>query len=1012
MIHNKYLWLVLLSLHIHSLTIAQLPIDNYSLSELDSILQQLVETRQYQQILPYAQVAVQKAEKTYGKEDTTYARMNYFLGTAYYINGQMQLSETHLKIATAIQGKIPNQKVWLAKSLNTLGIVYWRSANLKKALQYCEQAKDIFYELYGERHATYTGSLNNLGILSNSIGDYDKAVYYYTEALRIRKEVLGQDHPEYSVSLNNLATLYNKFGEYDKARPLYKQALALFEKRVGKQHPDYAIALNNLGNMYVMTENHDEAEKTFKEALQIRKETLGENHPDYAGSLNSLALVYSNTHAYNKSLPLYLEAMQIRKKAFGDKHPIFAESLNNIAFLYNQMGEYEKALPLYKEAFEIKKSTYGNRSSECITATNNLATVYSNLGQLDLAWENVLSAIWSNTGLKMSKQITKAWCDSLWMADYLMLDNINSSLDIIYLMLEKTPTSSPEKSLMICDLGIRLMERNKNNLSNESDKMKPLKINYIWTLRSLENFDVQKETDKAFALAEGAKSVLLREAIQTEHLYSFGNIPDSITQTEKNLYKLQATLKGKIAESLIDPIADSLRGELVAVNLKIDDFRKNIKAKYPDYAASKYEKENIKTSDIQAILRDKEIFIEYLLGDSVVYIFHIDKKNAGLDIIYIDNLTLKNKIQLLHHSLSDYEQIGKDPEKALHEYSTTAYWFYNTLLKPVLKDRNDVNHIIIVPDGELAHLPFESFLVDIPSDNQSYADFHYLIRDYKVSYQYAGYLWTKQLNKKLTNNGALFALAANYDLRPDSNSRQSTKVRSLRNLRDALQALPAAREEVETLQKSFSGFFGYDNDASEKNFKAKAGEYAIIHLAMHGLLNEKRPILSSLAFTEDGDSVENNFLQAYEISKMELNADLVVLSACETGFGKFETGNGTASLARAFMYAGVPAMVVSLWQVNDASTSLIMQSFYKNLAKGMDKASALQEAKLTYIKNADDIAAHPAFWAPFIQLGDSRPITVATKGPSSLLWWLAGGIGGLLALGGIAFLMRRKPSEV
>ncbi len=150
---------------------------------------------------------------------------------------------------------------------------------------------------------------------------------------------------------------------------------------------------------------------------------------------------------------------------------------------------------------------------------------------------------------------------------------------------------------------------------------------------------------------------------------------------------------------------------------------------------------------------------------------------------------------------------------------------------------------------------------------------------------------------------------------------------------------------------------------------------------MHGLLNENRPMLSSLAFTEDGDSLNDNFLQAHEISKMELNADLVVLSACETGYGRFETGNGIASLARAFMYAGVPSLVVSLWQVNDASTAIIMQNFYKHLASGMTKSAALRQAKLDYIEMVDNpIAAHSAFWSPFILIGDEAPVELQSKG--------------------------------
>jgi len=141
---------------------------------------------------------------------------------------------------------------------------------------------------------------------------------------------------------------------------------------------------------------------------------------------------------------------------------------------------------------------------------------------------------------------------------------------------------------------------------------------------------------------------------------------------------------------------------------------------------------------------------------------------------------------------------------------------------------------------------------------------------------------------------------------------------------------------------------------------------------------------------------------------MSLKVQLVVLSACETGYGKFQQGEGVMSLARSFMYAGVPSMLVSMWQVNDASTSAIMQLFYKNLAKGMDKAEALQQAKLKYIRQvANNNAAHPAYWASFVQLGDSRPIKIATKG-NGILLWVAIAAGLLLISGLILFILRRK----
>ena len=190
-----------------------------------------------------------------------------------------------------------------------------------------------------------------------------------------------------------------------------------------------------------------------------------------------------------------------------------------------------------------------------------------------------------------------------------------------------------------------------------------------------------------------------------------------------------------------------------------------------------------------------------------------------------------------------------------------------------------------------------------------------------------------------------------------------------------------------------------DSACTERNFKEQAPEYSLVHLAMHGILDNEHPILSSLAFTESLDTTEDNLLQAYEIAHLHLNADLVVLSACETGFGKFKEGEGVMSLARSFMYAGVPSLVVSMWQVNDKSTSSIMQLFYKNLARKMDKSEALRQAKLSYIASANGIAGHPAFWAPFIQLGNHHWIRLSRKG--SWIWW-AWTIGlGVLVVGAV-----------
>jgi len=313
--------------------------------------------------------------------------------------------------------------------------------------------------------------------------------------------------------------------------------------------------------------------------------------------------------------------------------------------------------------------------------------------------------------------------------------------------------------------------------------------------------------------------------------------------------------------------------------------------------------------------------------------------------------------------------LADDPTAAYRNYTAVAHWFYKNLVAPALQDQS-LENLIVITDGALGHLPFEAFLTKYNQRKTNYNELDYLINQYNISYSYSATLWKENLKMpKKVNNQQLLACASDYKT-PDSSL---LDIRSLYEfkIRSSLEVLPSAREEVQTLSKYFSGLFLTGATSTEANFKKNAVDYSVIHLAIHGILHRRQPILSSLAFTENNDTLENNFLQAYEIAHLKLNADLVVLSSCETGYGEFEQGEGILSLARSFMYAGTPSLIVSLWQVNDQSTSFIMQRLYTYLSQGYSKDRALSQAKLDYIKEAQDFAAHPAFWSAFIQLGDA-----------------------------------------
>lgn len=200
--------------------------------------------------------------------------------------------------------------------------------------------------------------------------------------------------------------------------------------------------------------------------------------------------------------------------------------------------------------------------------------------------------------------------------------------------------------------------------------------------------------------------------------------------------------------------------------------------------------------------------------------------------------------------------------------------------------------------------------------------------------------------------------------------------------RSTLSNLPWSHFEVNSISDNVNGDAYYDESANESVFKAEAGKHGIIHIATHAFTNDESPLYSRLLFNSSGNSGDDGILYAYEIYNLKLNSELAVLSSCNTGMGRLVKGEGIFSLARAFMYAGVPSVVMSLWDIDDRSTAEIVVGFYKRLANGETKADALRNVKLDYLKNSDQLTANPVYWAGLVSIGDQAPVKFEEKGNS------------------------------
>ena len=268
----------------------------------------------------------------------------------------------------------------------------------------------------------------------------------------------------------------------------------------------------------------------------------------------------------------------------------------------------------------------------------------------------------------------------------------------------------------------------------------------------------------------------------------------------------------------------------------------------------------------------------------------------------------------------------------------------------------------------------------------------YLLKKYSVSYTPSATLLNRKSDNK-TSLSQLSCLALAPDYKKDGLAEDVSEYDSRPT---GVRPILGAQEELKMIKQYVKGKFLTGNNASEEQFKLQAGKYNILHLAAHGIADHQNPSRSHIIFSSNTDTLDDDTLFAYEVYNLALNAEMVVLSACQTASGKLILGEGLMSLARAFRFAGCQSIVSSLWNADDKSTAAIMNNYYKELNSGQDREVALQKAKLDFLNEADALKSHPAFWAAFVLIGDAKPLVI-DKYSFDWVFWVVFGLG-VLAL--------------
>ena len=513
--------------------------------------------------------------------------------------------------------------------------------------------------------------------------------------------------------------------------------------------------------------------------------------------------------------------------------------------------------------------------------------------------------------------------------------------------------------------------------------------------------------NQAFQIMEKNKSLLLLQAYQNTAAKKISQIPAEVLQQEKDLLYEQANLKQAIYESKNLQIKDSLNQLLVKQGVTYNNFVKQLEQNYPSYYELKYSLSITDLTTLQKSLAKDQIALSYFIGQEDSYVIQISKAKTyfkALPNVKKDSISAKiHKMRAAIYDFALNSAKHSNFRKDITVYTELSHQLYQDLVGNILEPENGKNRILLITSGILDYLPFGTLLTAPPTKIGQFKTYPYWIRDYAISYTQSATLWQQmqaaKAKHKTKANQLFLGFAPSFDPKAEASSNNHQIFAPLINNKEEV------KDIFEMLSNRGQKILG--NEASESNFKKLASAYRILHFATHGKFNRKDANYSKLAFSPV-DSVEDGILYLHEIYNVELNADLVVLSACETGLGQLQQGEGIVSLARGFSFAGAKSLITTLWSVNDKSTSVFMITFYKYLKQGFPKDVALQKAQLYLIENSaagqDISTSHPFFWSPYILIGDNNPMNLSDV--SYTIWWYILGILGVLGIFGFWYFRR------
>jgi CHAT domain-containing protein/Tfp pilus assembly protein PilF len=822
----------------------------------------------------------------------------------------------------------------LSRAVNDQGRRYADQGNYAQALAAFQLAMK-----FAERADFKPGvvrALVNVGYTQNLQGDYSQALESLKQARALAAAIDNQEL--IGLSLVNMAVAHYRHGDYVQALEFFQQGLVIGEAT--KNRMMVANLLNNIGGIYTAQGNPEQALEYYKRSLVIKQE-LGDK-VTAARTLNNMGESYAQLGDYARAAEFFKQSLALKEET-GDRAGM-ATSIMNLGVAQQEQGQYAAALEAFKKALALGEEV-GNKLA-MVEVLYNTALVEKLQGDFKKSLET------NERAQALARQIGDR--ESIWSL-LVLAGEARSALN------------QPAEAERAFKESIAVIEALRAQVAGSEQDQQRYFENKISPYRSMVELLVSEDrTGEALAYAERAKARVLLDVLHSGRVNVTKAMRPEEQAEERRLTTELAAVNAQVAREESREPADTarlaeLKARLQNVRLEREAFETGLYAAHPELKIQRGEPRPVSLEEARDLLPDaRTALLEYVVAGEKALLFVITKGAAV-------NLTAYT----LATSAKDLQTKAERFRKALAErnldFGPQARELYDQLLSPAAKQLEGKTALVIVPDGSLWGLPFQALRTGGEK---------YLVEDFAVSYAPSLTVLREMMKSrpKPAHNSVGDAVLLAFG-NPTIGEQVTARVASL-SMSESLFPLPEAEKQVNQLAQLYgtSRSRVYTGAAAtEDKAKTEAARFSVIQFATHAVLNDANPMYSHVVLSRPASGAEDGLLEAWEMMNLNIRADLVVLSACETARGRVGAGEGVIGMTWALFVAGSPTTVVSQWKVESASTTELMLEFHRNLRGGkepLSKAQALQHAALKLLRG--DAYRHPFYWAGFVVVGDSR----------------------------------------